>query len=1581
MRNARALRNDRASERGIALIAVIAALSALLLIAVPFSMSMRDHRESATAFSARAKTRAGASSVLAYAKAQLARTHESIDETPEYDTPDELRIEFTGLPFRVDDPKGLLWSVDVEDEQGKIALDSASPFLLGNLLGIARVSAVVAVDDISIPVDDLSRFSPDGGMVWIGGELVRYESTGPRGLQGCERGVQVEWARFLNPMEHDIGAIVLDARAVILGHLGIYLGRAENRVASFGSRTAVKRIADFSGLAFTTEEVDRLMAVSTVHALRPGAEGFGDAQEALDPLSWFEEDDLGGRRLMLQNARYMNAGTLVEVSDGERKAYTVINRPAQLPQMEDERVEQVVQATIGGNAQSVGAGQITTSSGTTIEIDGIERILASTVVPPQLRNVWFALPFEGAPGFVVDEARTLTIKSRPRHPVNINTASDEVLRLVLTNLQVSGSDDVVTAGEADALIARIRREPVKSHQDLLDRVLTEAVEAGVISEADVAAIYYNALNANDAHLVFATQPFCYKSENVFSIEATAIVNNRAGMELDRESIREVVHVGPGEIVEWTLDTQEDFERQIITHRDGKYLVTYPNAVAKYDYNNNPASRFSRHRFAGIHASTRLEDDDGGDEGDVRLRPSRSFRRTNIEHFDGELDHDGLILDGGTYEAPMIRALETEIGMAAGFARFWFQLPDGGSDVTLFDGGESTTRNRVRLFYDPGEGALRLQVFDATQPDTSIPGGESAMEARHPIQLDPETWYHVTASWRGTKPGDLTILVDGINRTEHRYRTVTTESLGTDITLGSISVEDASSFPPSGALAIGREVVEYTSRSDTSFNLRVFDRVTGATRGMNPDLRGLKADPHEAGVTIELFGYANALESELRPGGAALASDLGRFAVAKVKEASPVITHPPSGLPYMDDAAPTVTATLEALPEDPNPDDFADAFQEQGYALLCCSVSASGVQGQGMELAFYEKVGDTQFEFTRGLVTPGYPNNNPDDLFFDRAPGATNRAITVVIPVSVHVSGSNLIEGYIDPSIEGQMIGDGTSLAESERIQIDREWFRYESILDDAFFLRDDAAAFLRMLNRVDAYRTNGVGSGASLDLQLLEYSGRADSKTEQEIHSQGIDVIPCFRVYRDGTGFDDVVTLLTPGGGGREQAVVVHGNRGRDRQNRTYRYVGLDRNVSRTYPSTIQDILINDNNAFDTISRLDTRQTVRISKFPSGELPTSVPTTLGFGAPLDGGSGTGMILDEVEINRMREVIYMVNLLDDTAAVPASDRDVPLVRADFFTGHGMAIKRGASHYANQGPRFTPLPPDGGALWIGDEIVVYRDLEDQGYVPGNGGMYILKDCIRGAMGTEPRVLDDGERGHLLSYLNISQLTGGVADTGYEFPLADANGFPPSGTISVIGEGYELEEMMHYTTRIGQSLYMPTTRLPGDLGSDEGLFRGRYGTDRASYASGDFVIEMPHRFWDRAARNADDPQMAYLELSRRIPGAYFTTIDWDERLPKSLNDIEVLVRIDERVPWTAEPGGKENGLFRFENPAEDEIENRIDMAGEVIEIRVFFRYGTGAFNSVGSVNDWKDTAWLRSIGVKYLAARSVEAREVMP
>ena len=292
---------NRQSSRGIALIAVIAAISALLLIAIPFSLSMRDHRQSATTFAAGTHARLGVDAVLAKAKADLLRTHESLDETPDFDTLAELEVSLEGLPFPVSDPRGRMWSVSVEDEQGKIQLDAASPFLLGNLLGVARVTTPVAPGDSFVSVDDASAFPEDGGLVWVGGEMIRYQSASDGALTGCERGIQLPFARFLDALEHDVGAVVLDGRAVLIAHLGRVVGGGQ--WSPLPTISSVKRVSELGPVAISPAELERLQAVGTVHSIRPTGAGFGNPQAALDPLAWFEEDDLGGRRLRLENAR------------------------------------------------------------------------------------------------------------------------------------------------------------------------------------------------------------------------------------------------------------------------------------------------------------------------------------------------------------------------------------------------------------------------------------------------------------------------------------------------------------------------------------------------------------------------------------------------------------------------------------------------------------------------------------------------------------------------------------------------------------------------------------------------------------------------------------------------------------------------------------------------------------------------------------------------------------------------------------------------------------------------------------------------------------------------------------------------------------------------------------------------------------------------------------------------------------------------------------------------------------------------------------------------------------------------------
>ena len=91
----------------------------------------------------------------------------------------------------------------------------------------------------TIALTDPSRFSKQGGLAWIDGELIQFEATDERGLVGCKRGFQVAWARFLDPADHDEGAVVLDGRAVFIAHLGLALGGCGSSCTRVMSRTHV----------------------------------------------------------------------------------------------------------------------------------------------------------------------------------------------------------------------------------------------------------------------------------------------------------------------------------------------------------------------------------------------------------------------------------------------------------------------------------------------------------------------------------------------------------------------------------------------------------------------------------------------------------------------------------------------------------------------------------------------------------------------------------------------------------------------------------------------------------------------------------------------------------------------------------------------------------------------------------------------------------------------------------------------------------------------------------------------------------------------------------------------------------------------------------------------------------------------------------------------------------------------------------------------------------------------------------------------------------------------------------------------
>ncbi len=155
----------RRHERGIALVTVILALVALAVIAAPFALSMRGLQSQALLGFQREAARADAELALAAARTHLQGTHPFLDaETPDSDTaaeldPPDLAQRYPDMLSRA--PLGSIRSVSIADEQAKVDLATASPYLMGNLLG-GRTALTADVSATAAELPDLAMMSFSG---------------------------------------------------------------------------------------------------------------------------------------------------------------------------------------------------------------------------------------------------------------------------------------------------------------------------------------------------------------------------------------------------------------------------------------------------------------------------------------------------------------------------------------------------------------------------------------------------------------------------------------------------------------------------------------------------------------------------------------------------------------------------------------------------------------------------------------------------------------------------------------------------------------------------------------------------------------------------------------------------------------------------------------------------------------------------------------------------------------------------------------------------------------------------------------------------------------------------------------------------------------------------------------------------------------------------------------------------------------------------------------------------------------------------------------------------------------------------
>ncbi|HED65712.1 MAG TPA: hypothetical protein ENJ09_09180 [Planctomycetes bacterium] len=803
------------------MIAVLLVLMALFVLCAPFLLTVRNADRASTQAAERAAGRLALDAAARHARAQLEGSHATLDPTPYFDSEEELEVESTFAADFLDprDPGGVMWDLDVRDDAGRVDLGSASPGVLANLLGLAaRLTAPVEDDGTVLEVTAAGGF-PDSGIAWLDAELLGYGARKNSSLENLVRGLGVRTDADGAPLPcgpapasgHELGAYVIDQSA-----FAIPLWRIRSREdGRFARLDAIEQAARAVQYSISGTLSPNFLSILERTTSAQGDVGAGPTWVHGSALTGPITGEPGeGCLLPVEDARHFNRWTTVRISNGRVSEYGIVR---------------------ASNAKRI---RLMDPLG----YDGFE-------------------PYE------------TVIEPLARRPVNVNTASPEVLRALFLNLRLRGKSSRITEREADELVnVVVVSRPFDGFEDFLRRVVLPAAgwkalppdapvvpevfaqsgagdgeeggpPPGFLDEDDARALYRNALDANDAELDFSTMPFSFTSRDVYRMDLRAAVNAPSGVERSRAGREEVDLIVPQDELLRLWARQEDFDDEPRLDGEAPFWMSGPEATTRFDrWFKSPWPPRARAHLGpfdvrvpagGSGAQT------GAGQGDaepdltfpsreddvawIQLAPSREpdFQGGSVAgrvlHFDDEPKG----LEGLDLATRTLRGAPGEFGWTGGNMgpvtfRGWIRprsLVDGDRYLDL--GGNFTDSDRISLLVEDGDLVLRVLDAMGDHPATSF---KEVSEVRYSLTEGPglgvDQWAHVDLQVSGNRPDQMHLFVDGRDSARTPGLTRLTANLNSAATR--IPVESTEGFPERCVLRIGNELIEAIVEGKTSF---------------------------------------------------------------------------------------------------------------------------------------------------------------------------------------------------------------------------------------------------------------------------------------------------------------------------------------------------------------------------------------------------------------------------------------------------------------------------------------------------------------------------------------------------------------------------------------------------------------------------------------------------------------------------------------------------------------------------------------------------------------------------------------------
>ena len=1091
---------SRIHERGIALPMVLGVLVCLLALAVPFSLSMRHQHNAASLRVDRSDVQRETGLLAELARDQVRRSLADVDPTPWWDAASELVVDVDAaaedLGMGPLEPRSRLWSLEVEELSGRLDLGATPMHVVARVLGMSTtLSRKIDAESQEIRVDDGEALL-DSGFVWIDGEVTHYARRAGNVLLDITRPAVVpgvfEPADIAEhgPREIEDGAEVIDFRAYLLAHRGLLDGSSRG----FETVEHALSIGSFGFGALKPEEIDRLRRWFSVYRRTDRRDEWVDAQRVHTAI-------VGGvtRRLQISGGHYYGP-------------YTVLR----LRTLNGEQHYALVASSRSG-------------------ADGTATLA-------------LAEPLD----FSADAYETI-VEARRRAPLNVNVCDPELLARVLVDLPFPAAEQKITPQIAEMVAQELVSARPLNGLPLLDATLDRLVDEDRLERGFRNLLYSNAYHSGDVGFL-GTVPFCYEGEGVVDVRAAAALDFAfSGKQRARSFVREIVSVGGGGgSMLRTFATQRDFEESWRLTRRARTWTTFPELLTPFHPSEafvDPPGRVisENHLDLGRFASEELIDS-GARLAPVRLtgfvqENAGGFPTSDVTlHFDsGQLlsDHvDGWQLargvppalpvagrgGGGRAAAANARGSGLEglvnitsdpaarlLTRAFGVSMYW-NPGESLSPAVLFDVAAEEAEDRVLLRFDGQK--LIYQVFDGGLPSLGESGGPPPIGTLEyefdDLPLEADTWYHVTAYCKGNKPSQMALFVDHRARGERHFQSRLRGGLGegqptppSGFGGAQIRVDDAETFPPRGVLKVGGELIEYTSRDDSTFyaDREGADPFGGrAARGSHRSPSPLRTHPDT--TNVELYGYSATLASDVLPGQSALGSELGMFYVAQLdrRSANEQITLDANGQPFpLGVGWEAGAASFALIGLDDSEQVPEDAFQQNGgYALLLAFGSSATISVGGRTARLDRTTNGSLLGGTEVIYYGGFRNGILENvrrgaaLNQDFPPNLAGTTLqephaflsssgffpdvdffpVLVIPISMRLPGYS---PTAFPEPERTEEGDA-SFPEIVQIDLDfdgadedepqdvTEWVRFDSVLQGDLLVRDSFQA-VRALER------------------------------------------------------------------------------------------------------------------------------------------------------------------------------------------------------------------------------------------------------------------------------------------------------------------------------------------------------------------------------------------------------------------------------------------------------------------------------------------------------------------------------------